>query len=364
MAATGPPSPQPSPAQHGQQQPLVPLAPLPHPVHFVFKETERWPELFSGAMPPPVEEVADRFMGARNSWVVQSYIQLRRRGLEVSLVPGYVPGRICVTSYEDLRISDRPFTSFVVACRHDRGRPEICDLRIVQNQLNVVDDTDHYLPHWPQPAIRPRDPERGTRVESIAYHGRTPSLDPAFRGEAFRDALAQRGMELVTGEVDNTAKRAQWADYRTADVVLAVRHLTPAHLAVKPPSKLLNAWIAGCPALLGPEPAYRQLRRSDLDYLEVGTPEEALAALDRLRVDPGLYTAMVENGRRRAAELTPDRIAGQWRDLLAGPVAERYEAWQGAPAWQRALRPATFVGRAVKHRRARQRYRSAIAADA
>ena len=38
---------------------------------------------------------------------------------------------------------------------------------------------------------------------------------------------------------------------------------------LKPPSKLFNSWLAGVPAVLGHESAYRAERRSDLDYIEV-----------------------------------------------------------------------------------------------
>jgi hypothetical protein len=47
-----------------------------------------------------------------------------------------------------------------------------------------------------------------------------------------------------------------WHDYSTDDLVLAVRDLTEKDALVKPASKLVNAWIAGVPALLGPEPAF------------------------------------------------------------------------------------------------------------
>ena len=75
----------------------------------------------------------------------------------------------------------------------------------------------------------------------------------------------------------------------------------PIVLETKPASKLVNAWAAGVPAMLGPEPAYRELRSSPLDFLETPAAEAVLDAIDRLRGEPGLYAAMAENGLRRAA---------------------------------------------------------------
>jgi hypothetical protein len=119
----------------------------------------------------------------------------------------------------------------------------------------------------------------------------------------------------------------EWHDYSEADLVLAVRDLTERDALVKPPSKLVNAWMAGVPALLGPEPSFRQLKRSPLDYIEVTTPQEALDAIRRLQEDPHLYQQMIAHGLKRSEEFTPDSLAQRWRDVLAEPVAQRYERW-------------------------------------
>jgi hypothetical protein len=113
------------------------LNPLPYPVYFVCQNFQKWEFLTNNEMPPPIEQLADRLIDANDVWSVQTYIYLKRRGLQVYLVPNYVRGRICVTTYDRLTIKDFPFNSYVVACQHERARPEICEKRIVQNQLNV-----------------------------------------------------------------------------------------------------------------------------------------------------------------------------------------------------------------------------------
>ena len=101
---------------------------------------------------------------------------------------------------------------------------------------------------------------RGARVERVGFVGRERNLAPAFRSAQFRRELAQRGFTLVLRE-------RPWWDYRDLDAILAVRDASPAKLRTKPASKLVNAWHAGCPALLGPEPAFEARRRSPLDFL-------------------------------------------------------------------------------------------------
>lgn len=148
-----------------------------------------------------------------------------------------------------------------------------------------------------------------------------------------------------------------WHDYRHADVVLAVRNLTAKDALAKPASKLVNAWLAGVPAILGPEPAYREIRRSDLDYIEVKTAQEALDALARLRSTPGLYQAMVENGRKRGADFTEPATVRRWVDLLDGPVHEAYCAWQRRPA--SVVRLGQLMGIAMETH-AKRRHRRSI----
>lgn len=121
---------------------------------------------------------------------------------------------------------------------------------------------------------------------------------------------------------------AGWHDYRDCDVAIAFRppprrkHERRGYTA-KPATKLYNAWHAGVPAILGPEYAYRELRRTDLDYLEITNPGEARGAIRTLRENAVLYSAMVENGRERAREFTVDRILARWAEVLFDQIPER-----------------------------------------
>jgi hypothetical protein len=77
------------------------------------------------------------------------------------------------------------------------------------------------------------------------------------------------------------------------------------------------------PAIVSPELPYRELRRSEIDYLEARSAAEALAAIDRLRSDAALYSAMVENGLARAREFHHTQLAARWVDALWQTVPER-----------------------------------------
>lgn len=169
------------------------------------------------------------------------------------------------------------------------------------------------LPMFPQSGLEPRDAGRGDAVERVVFVGCRGQLRADFASPAFAAAARRLGVEF---DVVDKGRAAEWGcAQRTADLTLAVR---PAHveLARKPPTKLVNAWCAGCPALLGPEPAYRSLREDDLDYVEVDSPRAALDAIARLRNDPALYARMRRRCAERAADYSNRRTAERWAAVL------------------------------------------------
>lgn len=117
--------------------------------------------------------------------------------------------------------------------------------------------------------------------------------------------LADHGIEWVCdgnvyaqGATDGL--QLQWNDFSETDLVLAVRPPSGDLHLRKPATKLCNAWLAGVPAMLGPESAYRSLRRDELDFIEVGARAEAEAAVLRMLQEPARYASMRERASERA----------------------------------------------------------------
>jgi hypothetical protein len=113
-------------------------------------------------------------------------------------------------------------------------------------------------------------------------------------------------------------------------VAFAVRNLTCYDARTKPASKLVNAWHGEVPAILGPEPAFQELRKSELDFLEVRSGNDAISALSHLKESPRYFLAMTENGRARSQEFTTGSVRAMWISLLSGPIAEEYAKWKKA----------------------------------
>ena len=258
------------------------------------------------------------------AWILQTFLRLSRAGERVELV-GAVPdgGVVLFHAKHERHVRRAPGAgrALLVACRADNRQALAAEIEIVQNRQFEDGRSRLFVPHWPQPGLLPREQARGDRIERVAYKGFAANLHPDLGAPEWRASLAARGLvweadaPVFAGASTPTAE-ARWADFRKVDVVIALRPVEPGTARSKPATKLVNSWLAGVPALLGPEPAFRELRRTEHDYLEVETAAAALAALDRLRGEPGLFRAMVENGRRRAVDYDFAAVTGLWRELL------------------------------------------------
>jgi glycosyltransferase involved in cell wall biosynthesis len=272
------------------------------------------------------------FQQGEDAWILQTWLRLARAGHPAALAAEPPAEGLVVfhakQARELRRRLGRTRDLVLVGVRGDNREPLLADFEIVQNGRFADGRRRFFLPHWPQPGLVPRDPARGARIERVAYKGYEANLHPEFRSPSWGEFLRENGIEWLVDAVEfagaaTDRSAVEWPDFRTIDLIVAVRPPERKQRTSKPATKLVNAWLAGVPALLGPEYAFREIRRSELDYLEVASAAEARAAVERLRRDPGLYRAMVENGRARAAEFTADAILPRWVELLDRTIPER-----------------------------------------
>jgi hypothetical protein len=305
-----------------------------------------------------VKGPANRWTGARHATTVRTCVNLRRDGFDCEMTDEFPSEGIVITHTDFLPqtgsdtdlpwersgcLTDEMRRAFVVCYQADRPRHPYAHIHLVQNG----DDAAHnnrtvlgrlagldlrYLPLWTQPGLVPRRAERGAEFTNIAYFGIPEELDPVLRDPEWTAALRRRGFNLVIPD------SSEWHDYSEVDAVIAVRSFRyPGPMWRKPPSKLFNAWVAGVPAILGSESAYRAERLNDLDYIEVSSRDDVDAALERLRDDSGLRQRMVANGRRRAQELDDAAMTRRWRYVLEHDVIPAYERWQRSSVARRRL---------------------------
>ncbi|NES87153.1 MAG: glycosyltransferase family 1 protein [Moorea sp. SIO2B7] len=257
-------------------------------------------------------------------WILQTYLRLRDDGFPCQLTGTMPDEGIVLVHRNTLPFNFQPGPRLLIVClKADKPARPYAQIHLVQNSYETKILRNSYsMLHWPQPGLIPREPSRGDKFETVAFCGTGGNLAPELLDPSWREELKALGLQWCF------KNRWQWNDFSNVDVILAVRSFGSTNSGVwKPPTKLYNAWHAGVPAILAPEPAFRDLRRSDLDYLEVSSLDETIAALKRLRDDKELRQAMIENGHIRAEETKPEKLVAMWRSFLIDVAVPAYESW-------------------------------------
>lgn len=297
-------------------------------------------------------------------WIVQTWSRLRKAGFPVTMSSEVPAGGMVVFHKEEqhllLKRMPAGATPVLVGVRGDFRSTDAADFEVLQSGHFADGRRCFFIPHWPQPGLVPRETARGARVERIAFKGYAGNLAAELRGSGFREFLTRNDLTFVEDTVvdDDWSHpiEANWNDYSDVDVVLALRPASRTDHTHKPASKLCNAWLAGVPAVLSPDYAFRELRRDPLDYLEAASVQQAQDAILRLKGDPRLYRSMVENGRRRASEFSVDRVTAEWAKLLFDTIprlAARHRPAYFSPTRRRARmwsRKATTLLRGISRK--------------
>ncbi|MBV8883475.1 MAG: hypothetical protein JO235_05670 [Chroococcidiopsidaceae cyanobacterium CP_BM_RX_35] len=263
--------------------------------------------------------------GTVYNWILQTYLWLKADGFPCTLLTTLPQEGVVITYWGSIPIEFKPSSKLmVVSVLADGFYPHpYAQLRVVQNYQQVLAfRNSHHILHWPQPGLIPRCSSRGTQFENIAYFGDASNLAPELKSLSWQTQLQSLGLNWSV--IDEPQL---WHDYGKIDVVLAVRSFEKRNYFNKPATKLYNAWHAGVPAILGRESAYQFERKSELDYIEVSSPDEIIAALRRLCDKKELRHAMIENGRVRAEETSIKNLTAKWCNFITQEAIPAYEAW-------------------------------------
>jgi hypothetical protein len=272
------------------------------------------------------------FVTGERAWILQTYLRLRAAGLDVELNARLPDSGIAVFSSKQRRAlraaSGGPTDATLIGVREDVGAALFADYEVVQNRHQADGQRSFFIPFWPQPGLIPRDGTRGTTIANIGFKGFRGNLHADLVRKSWQDVLARLGSRWLPDAVDyfgpgTPGDALDWNDYRVLDLIVALRPDDRDGHPRKPATKLYNAWLAGVPALLGPEIAYRELRRSELDYIEIANADEARAAIAQLKETPALYAAMVRNGAQRAVEFNVAQTTRAWSTLLTEVIPAR-----------------------------------------
>ena len=162
---------------------------------------------------------ASFFTDTSSSWILQTYLKLKKIGVDVQLSTT-LPDRGLVVAFEgDLPVAypvnkDRYLISVIA----DGSPRSFANLRIVQNraQLQVVNRSS-FIPHWPQPGLLHRDITRGTTVTNAVYIGDRANIAPELLAPEFSRRLAELGVNWSTRLAGNPRVN----DFSDVDILVA-----------------------------------------------------------------------------------------------------------------------------------------------
>jgi len=308
------------------------------PIYFYIPQSY-WPS----KIPASADKAWKGFGIGIYAWTLQTYLRLKADGFPCELVPELPEEGIVLLHRNSLRVHNqlKPAKNLLLIClKAELSQYPYAQLQVVQNPTeSKTFKNSYYLPHWPQPGLIPRNPTRGDRFENIAFFGHLTNLAAELLEPDWQRQIQGLGLNwcprLNCNRWDNYDEIDDyWHDYSNIDAVVAVRSFERLeNYLTKPATKLYNAWLAGVPAVLGCESAYRAERQSEFDYLEVATPAELIVALKRLREHPKLREAIVKNGQIRAQAIQPSQITAKWRSFLEDIAVPTYYLWCSKPRW-------------------------------
>ena len=274
------------------------------------------------------ENAAAIFTRGDLNWCLQTYhILAKRNNLPVQCSNRLEKNCInIIHSDQILALRGNP-GEFVVCVRADYPRRMWTHYHLVQNKNQLTANTS-YIPHWVQPGLIKRDPNR-QGVERVAYAGEPYNGNLAGTSDTWKTLFEPHGIEF------STLSYGAWHDLSKVDVLVGIRSFDDQPHNNKPPTKLFSAWHANIPFIGGHDSAFKQVGKPGEDYLLAGTPQEVLEAVLKLRNDPNLYHKLVQNGARKAAEYTEQSIAETWENVLTHKVLPRYQQWKDRPLYER-----------------------------
>lgn len=281
----------------------------------------------------------DEWFGLSNnffSWILRTYLYLKKRDFPCEIINHIPEAGILLADRDSLGDNQNYLGRVMLICtKGDREFHPSAHLHIVHNPLDFQDNSNsvwnpYYIPHWPQPGLLPRAKTRECLVENVAFIGNRSQLAEQLKSEKWINALDSLGCKWLP-----IFKRNKWHNYTNIDLVVAARSFDKNTYKNKPASKLVNCWRAGVPAILAPESAFMSERKSELDFIPIDSVESAISAVKKLKNDPQLYSAMVNNAGKRAEEFSSETNAEKWIAFYNEFAFPAYKKWSEISEVQR-----------------------------
>lgn len=192
-------------------------------------------------------------------------------------------------------------------------------IEFVPTRASVTRSWHRWLPPLPQRGLRRRRPERLGRIRTLVFKGNPENVPQQVLADEWKSMLAERDIRWWIDAPSRTDGSDQsWHDFGDVDAVLCAPHPGGADVAAsKPPTRLINAWVAGAIPLAVREPAYLELGHDGEDVLFFDDLADCARLLDELR-NTSLLERLEHGVAERAAEFSVERTSRRWLDALEG----------------------------------------------
>jgi len=199
------------------------------------------------------------------------------------------------------------------------------DLEVMPNRSIVKKKNQRFVPPFPQRGLIRREKWNSNRIKN---------LEIKCNPENIPDNLEILVSEInaldctITINIDSPKSADgsdnNWNDFSEVDLSLIMRPVgqnTESNVR-KPPTRLINAWVAGTIPVVDPLPAYTELIRDGIDGFIVDNPKQVVAVVKRLVENPGYCEEVFENCRRRGEEYQVDEIVEVWEQSISNVAKE------------------------------------------
>ena len=275
-----------------------------------------WEQAWRAKAPFPTERIIPPVFSAQN-WIYQTWLLLNEAGVACELATQMPSQGIVIALNSSLEVCGQwhhpiPREVFFVDIVTQSFVHPASHFHLVQNKKRARYLPDSlFVPHWPQPHLLPRDPTRGDLFENAYFVGQNYQChQDIFSFEWVQQVRRRVGLYVEMPSVES------WHDYRTADVVIALRNFSRSRHFNKPATKLYNAWHAGVPFVGGKESGYAAEGKIEKNYLQASSASEMLAQLIRLKEDPTFRKKLVEQGRAASKRVSTEAILQHWKFLV------------------------------------------------
>jgi len=194
----------------------------------------------------------------------------------------------------------------------------IPDLEVMPNRLLAKNANQVFIPPIPQRGLIARDEERRDQIVNLTIKcnpENVPSsahlildqlkvIDPRF-------SLVIDSPEISDGSDNN------WNDFSQVDISLILRPLTTISNDRKPPTRLINAWVAGTIPFVDPLPAYLELIRDGVDGFVIRETVNVASVMKVLVDNPEYRSEVFANARKRGEEFTVEKVIEEWERSIS-----------------------------------------------